>query len=319
VETIAECRDVLPTATIDALFRSVHTTRGEARAFDMRDLERNTEQLEEVLDELRADARGGGYPLTELLRRQLVEAFQTALAILHTERDLFAEASPVGRAIFTQTTVQMEDLSSLETYAARVGGELVALVERLRARPFGETAAGVLESAPSWASVEGKTVDVVVEHGDVTVAPALVPILPGILTHLVRNAIAHGIEVPEERLAAGKAAEGVIRVSAAKGGAGEACIVVEDDGRGLDAKALRLLAPDSATSVEELIFAAGISTRQEPDDLAGRGVGLDAVRTDLARIGYMISVKTVPGRLTRFTISDASAGFIAPLHEGQVL
>jgi chemotaxis protein histidine kinase CheA len=183
----------------------------------------------------------------------------------------------------------------------------VELVERLRSRPLGETAAGILESAPSWASVEGKSVDVVVERGDVTVAPALVAVLPGVLTHLIRNAIAHGIEVPEDRLAAGKAAEGLIRVSATKGAAGEACIVVEDDGRGLDAQALRLLAPDGATPIEEVIFAAGISTREKPDDLAGRGVGLDAVRTDLARIGYTISVETEPGRFTRFTINDAGA------------
>jgi two-component system chemotaxis sensor kinase CheA len=314
---IAPCRDVLPTATIDALFRSVHTTRGEARAFDMRDLERNTGQLEEVLDELRAGARGEGYPLAEPLRTQLVEAFQTALATLHGERDLFAEASPVGRAIFTQTTVQMEDLSLLESYAARIGGEIVTLVERLRARPLGETAAGILESAPSWASLEGKRVDVIVERGDVTVAPALVAVLPGVLTHLVRNAIAHGIEVPEQRLAAGKAEEGIIRVSATRDAAGEVRIVVEDDGCGLDADALRLLAPDAATRIEEVIFVAGVSTRGKVDDLAGRGVGLDAVRTDLARVGYTISVETEPGRFTRFTIDGARSVVASPQSQTQ--
>ncbi|MDP9148938.1 MAG: HAMP domain-containing protein, partial [Myxococcota bacterium] len=233
LEVIGKCKDALPTASIDALFRAVHTVRGEARAFDMRDLERETQQLEEVLDELRADARGDGHPLPDTLRTQLVDSFRTALATLQLERDLFAEASPVGRAIFTQTTVQTEDLLAIAAYAQKVGGEAARLVDRLRARPLGESVAGVLESAPTWAASEGKRVEVVVEHGDLSIEPALVAVLPGVLTHLVRNSIAHGIETPEERHAAGKAADGVIRISASKDARGANPVFVEDDGRGL--------------------------------------------------------------------------------------
>jgi two-component system, chemotaxis family, sensor kinase CheA len=313
LEMIAACGDVLPSPTIDALFRAAHTVRGEARSFDMRNLEKDTERLEAMLDELRADARGSGHALTEALRSQLVDAFRAVLGTLHEERDLFAEASPIGRAIFTQTTVQIDDLTALTSYAERVGGKLRELVGRLRARPLGESAAGVLESAPTWAAAEGKRVEVLVEHGDVALDPDLVGVLPGVLTHLVRNAIAHGIETPEERRVAGKASDGLIRVAARKDAEGVTSIVVEDDGRGIDTAALGRVARDPATPIEEVIFAPGVSTRQQPDDLAGRGVGLDAVRTDLARIGYAVSVETEVGRFTRFVVKDTRSQSLAAL------
>jgi two-component system chemotaxis sensor kinase CheA len=303
IAMIVPCRDVLPMATIDALFRDAHTVRGEARAFDMIDLQQAAEQLEDVLDELRAGARGAGYPLSDVLRAQLVDSFRGALVTLDQERDRFAEASPIGKAIFTQTAVQTEDLALLETYANRVGGDLKGLVDRLLARPLGESMAGLLESTPTWAAAEGKMVSLLIEHGEAAVDPVLVSVLPGILTHLVRNAIAHGIESPEERRAAGKPPEGLIRVAATQDSTGTMAIVVEDDGRGLDVAALRRLVPDEATSIEDVIFAPGVTTRLAADDLAGRGVGLDAVRFELTRIGYTVSVDTQPGRFTRFTLN----------------
>ncbi len=301
-QTVASCGGVLPTAAIDALFRAVHTVRGEARAFDMSRLEREAEALEERLDELRADARGDGYAADEALRTELVSAVGAIRATLYEERDRFAEASPIGRAIFGQTTVQMEDLAALEAYAAGAVGELQALVKRFRARPFGESAALVLESAPAWAALEGKQIDVVVERGDIAVDPDLVPMLPGVLAHLVRNAIAHGIETPGEREEAGKSHHGRIRLAAGSGRDGSTLVMVEDDGRGIDVEALRRLAGPAGTTVEEMLFAPGTSTRREANELAGRGVGLDAVRTDLISVGYTVSVATEPRRFTRFTI-----------------
>jgi two-component system chemotaxis sensor kinase CheA len=300
-----QCRDLLPSATIDSLFRAAHTVRSEARAFDMRELEKHLERVEEELDELRSNARGEGHPLTDVLYAKCVEGFRTALATLARERDLFAEASPVGKAIFNQATVQRHDLRAVADYAERAGGDLKRLVERLLARPLGESVAGVLEAAPSWAAAEEKSVQVVVEQGDLGVDPALLAVLPGILTHLVRNAIAHGIERPDERQAAGKPQEGTVRIAAARDVERGTCIVVEDDGRGLDALAIRRAASGAGGRIEDAIFSPGVSTRETRDGLAGRGVGLDAVRAELAAVGYGVSVVTEAGRFTRFVLSPA--------------
>jgi two-component system chemotaxis sensor kinase CheA len=305
IAVVEPCRDLLPSATIDGLFRAAHTVRGEARAFDMRELEKDLERIEEELDELRANARGDGHPLTASLHAKCVGGFRSALATLERERDLFAEASPVGKAIFNQATVQRHDLLALADYAERTGGEVKRLVARLLARPLGECAAGVLESAPSWAAAEEKLVQLVVENGEFGVDPALLPVLPGILTNLVRNAIAHGIERPDERQAAGKPGEGIVRIGAARDVERGTCIVVEDDGRGLDAEAIRRAAPNAAGPIEDAIFSPGVSTRETADPLAGRGVGLDAVRSELAAVGYGVTVATEPGRFTRFVLSPA--------------
>jgi two-component system, chemotaxis family, sensor kinase CheA len=302
---VAACGPTLATQCIDALFRAAHTIRGEARAFDMRDLERDTERLEEVLDELRSTARGDGLALTDALRDELARGFETATVTLNRERDLFAEASPIGSAVFRQVTVQKDDLAAITAYAAEAGGVLRELVDRLRGRPLGDSAVGLLEAAPAWAAAEGKSVEVVVERGDTSIGPELVPTLPGILAHLIRNAIAHGIELPAERRALGKPDEGRILISATSDPKRGPSIVVEDDGRGLDVAALRARAPDSGASIEELIFRPGFTTRTVVDGLAGRGVGLDAVRSDLAAAGYVVAVASEVGHFTRFTLSRA--------------
>src|SRR5208283_3395910 len=104
-------------------------------------------------------------------------------------------------------------------------------------------------------------------------------VLPGVLTHLVRNAVAHGIEAPEEREASGKPRVGTVRIL---GGSGDVAVVVEDDGRGVDedlvlarAESMHIRRGDS----KDLIFEPGLSTRARVDAMAGRGVGLDAVRS----------------------------------------
>lgn len=129
--------------------------------------------------------------------------------------------------------------------------------------------------------------------------------------HLVRNAIAHGIESPEERVAAGKPAHGTIRLSAAA--AGElVTIEVADDGRGIDAEQVVQAArragvpvpggtPDPATLLS-ILCAPGFSTREEADRAAGRGVGMSVVKTTVDALSGTLSLDTVPGQGSRFTL-----------------
>jgi two-component system chemotaxis sensor kinase CheA len=130
------------------------------------------------------------------------------------------------------------------------------------------------------------------------------------LTHLVRNAVDHGIELPEARAAAGKDACGTLRLEAAHQG-GQIVIAVIDDGRGLDRE--RILAkarergiavadnvPDS--EVYNLIFAPGFSTAAEVTDVSGRGVGMDVVRKNIQALNGQVELSSSPGRGTRVTI-----------------
>jgi two-component system chemotaxis sensor kinase CheA len=129
--------------------------------------------------------------------------------------------------------------------------------------------------------------------------------------HLVRNAVSHGFESPDERVAAGKPAEGTLTLSAV--GVGDSVVVeIADDGRGIDAKAVLARARASGVPIPEgdadeaalldVICAPGFSTRDEIDRASGRGVGMSVVRTTVRELNGRLSLSTAPGRGTRFTI-----------------
>jgi two-component system chemotaxis sensor kinase CheA len=132
------------------------------------------------------------------------------------------------------------------------------------------------------------------------------------LLHLVRNCVDHGIESPAVRVAAGKPAEGEIRLYAAHRG-GSVTIEVSDDGKGLDtqrilAKAIGLgLVPANAKLTPEqitnLVFLPGFSTAEVTTELSGRGVGMDVVRRKVLELGGTVDITSQPGRGTRFTMS----------------
>ncbi|HET7400954.1 MAG TPA: Hpt domain-containing protein, partial [Usitatibacter sp.] len=130
--------------------------------------------------------------------------------------------------------------------------------------------------------------------------------------HLLRNAIAHGIEAPRERLAAGKSEIGEIALDAVQRG-NEVVLSVSDDGGGLDFRRIRekaveagLLAPDvelPEAQLAQFIFMPGFSTASEVSQVAGRGVGMDVVRNEITSLGGRIEIASTPGRGTIFTIT----------------
>lgn len=294
---------LLPIEAIDELFRQAHTIRSEARAFGLTELERTTDALERELDQLRARARGNGHELTPSLQRTLQSSLDGAMQALDRECQVLVAASPLGGAVLDRVTVSRSALLALGDYAAKSGGELGLIVERLLSVAFGALTEGVLESAPRWAVAQGNRVQLSVEGRELPVPAALARALPGILSHLVRNAIAHGIEDETEREAAGKSPHGQVRIAAALGAAGPS-VRVSDDGRGLQVAAILERGGEHANlPAHELIFRPGLSTRAAPDQLAGRGVGLDAVRHELDALGYTVQVASEPGRGTTVTLT----------------
>jgi two-component system chemotaxis sensor kinase CheA len=133
------------------------------------------------------------------------------------------------------------------------------------------------------------------------------------LTHLLRNAVDHGIEAPEERLKLGKTRQGTVRLCAEQRG-NNLVLTVSDDGRGIDLNAVRkaalergLVSPGKMTDLSEhetvdLIFSSGLSTAGQITDLSGRGVGMDVVRKNLEQARGSIQVETRPGLGTTFIL-----------------
>ncbi len=132
------------------------------------------------------------------------------------------------------------------------------------------------------------------------------------LTHMIRNSVDHGIETADRRRAAGKPAEGLITLSAAHR-SGRVIIEITDDGGGIDrtrvrqvAEARGLVAPGAQlapSDIDNLLFMPGFSSKEEVSALSGRGVGLDVVRREIQALGGRVTIQSVPGQGTTFTIA----------------
>lgn len=158
-----------------------------------------------------------------------------------------------------------------------------------------------------------KRVDLIVEGEEVTVDKGILEAMKDPLMHLIRNAVDHGIETPEERTRRGKPPTGVIRLRAIQSG-GNIVIEVSDDGSGLDLERIRIsaikkklvreedLSDFSWEKAQSLIFMPGFSTSSFVTDVSGRGIGLDVVRTNVERIKGNIQIESKPGRGCTFRI-----------------
>jgi two-component system chemotaxis sensor kinase CheA len=159
----------------------------------------------------------------------------------------------------------------------------------------------------------GKQILVDIEGGDVELDREMIEMIRDPLTHIIRNAVDHGIETPAERLKAGKREIGILCISARQSG-NQILIDIQDDGRGIDGKRLvekaiaggtleksaaALLSPREQLA---LIFEAGLSTAQQVTAISGRGVGMDVVRSNVERIGGIVEVDSTPGQGTRMTL-----------------
>ena len=171
--------------------------------------------------------------------------------------------------------------------------------------------AEVLERAPllvrGLAQSSRKQVRLAMEVGEAEVDKAVGERLFPALVHLVRNAVDHAIEPPDERRAAGKPDEGTIGITAAHRGEGELELAVSDDGRGIDLAevARRANAPVPATAREllELISRPGLSTMSAPSRTSGRGIGMDVVRRIVElELGGTLDLSTSPRQGTTFTL-----------------
>jgi two-component system chemotaxis sensor kinase CheA len=201
-----------------------------------------------------------------------------------------------------------EELTMLEGLTRDIQESAMAI----RAQPIGSVFSRVPRILRELTASTGKHVRLEVSGESTELDKTVIERLGEPLTHLIRNAVDHGIEPAEARIAAGKPAEGTLTLSA-EHKSGRILIRIADDGRGIDrdrvlAKAIEkgLVAPDATLSKEEidlLIFAPGFSTAQQITNVSGRGVGMDVVRQNVKDLGGRITIESEPGTGTTFTLT----------------
>jgi two-component system chemotaxis sensor kinase CheA len=196
---------------------------------------------------------------------------------------------------------------------SNVTAELQDGVMRTRMQPIGSAWQKLPRIVRDLATELGKDIELEMHGADTEVDRQVLERIRDPLTHMVRNSADHGIEMPAERRAAGKAAKGIIRLSAFHEG-GQIVISIADDGRGLDIARMREkavacgLASEaeldrlSEPQIHKFIFAPGFSTATQVTSVSGRGVGLDVARSNIDQIGGSIDVHSVQGQGLSFTI-----------------
>jgi two-component system chemotaxis sensor kinase CheA len=210
-----------------------------------------------------------------------------------------------GLARSSGISVGLEDLELLTR-------EIQDSVMAIRAQPVKSVFQRMPRLVREVGEMTGKRVRLVTAGEDTEVDKTVVERLAEPITHMLRNAIDHGLEGPEDRLAAGKPAEGTVRLAALHR-SGRIVIEISDDGRGINRERVKgiavsrgLIAEDAALTddeIDNLIFLPGFSTAETITDVSGRGVGMDVVRRSIQALGGRISISSTPGKGSTFTLS----------------
>ncbi len=371
-EIVAWEADPADRTRLDAIFRFVHTVKGNCGFFDFPQLEKLSHAAEDALAEVRAGRRAPDAALVTAVLAiidriaEMVDLIEAGEKLPDDgDEALIAALEDNGEtALSTETTA-----ASSDTPAARKGDTApnAARTIRLPVELLDRVMSGVsdmvlarndlghrLRQAGTQPTIDGpferlttilndvrdavtrmrmhriehlfsafprlirdlsaelgKQVMIDIEGGDVELDREMIEMIRDPMVHLIRNAIDHGIEGVSERLGVGKREIGLLSISARQSG-NKISVIVSDDGRGLNpakigAKAVANglitqaeLEAMSAEQVQQLIFSPGLSTAEAVSSVSGRGVGLDVVRDNLARIGGTIQVSSAEGAGTTF-------------------
>lgn len=212
-----------------------------------------------------------------------------------------------------KSSFENEEIASVIATLDMVTSDLQGAVMKTRMQPVKKVFGRFPRVVRDTARALGKEVNLELEGEDTDLDKNLVEALADPLIHLVRNAVDHGIEMPEDREAKGKDRAGTVLLSAAQEG-DHIRLSIRDDGAGMDAEVLRrkgvekgVIDPDTAERLTdqecfELILQPGFSTKDEISDISGRGVGMDVVKTAITKLSGTISIDSVPGEGTQINI-----------------
>lgn len=335
---------------IHGIFRGAHRLKGDAALLGLSQVAEFTHVFEDVLDRLRHRRfTATSAVVTALLRfidveREMLEVIQRdrvpaadahgskdaakSLGGIKAPKSIRVDTEKLDRILNTTGEIaihrekvreilegagDLEKTQMLEAHreADQLHMDLQETVMKARMVSLGPLFRPYLRTVRDLAEKLGKKVTLQIQGEEVEVDTAIVEHLRDPLTHLIRNAMDHGIERPEERAAAGKAAESQILLSAWQE-AGSVAIRLQDDGRGLNRQRIKAriraqnLDPDPErlpdAELFQFLFMPGFSTADTVTEISGRGVGLDIVRKNIENLRGSLSVESAPGKTSIFTL-----------------
>ncbi len=286
----------------------------------------------EVVEEVAEQSRGSGSKLGEqLIKEGLVEPRDVGKALreqrqmkensavvrIDTQKldnlvDMVGELVIAQSMVLNNPSIEMIKEQKLQKDSAqlrRITSELQRISMSMRMVPIKSTFQKMIRLVRDLSKKSGKEVSLDMKGEETEIDRNMVEEIYEPLVHMIRNALDHGIEMPEERIHAGKGPRGTITLTAQQKG-GNIVIEIQDDGRGLDAakiraKALKVGLISAADSLEEgalfeLIFQPGFSTKEVVTEVSGRGVGMDVVKKSIDRLRGKIDIASAPGKGSSF-------------------
>jgi chemosensory pili system protein ChpA (sensor histidine kinase/response regulator) len=299
-----------------AIYRSRLEQQVAGYRFNLVELEQTVARLRSQLRMLEIETEA------QIIARFQREHREAGMAVFDPlELDRFSQLQQYSRALAESVSdlVSIQNMldeltrqaETLLIQQSRVSSELQEGLLRTRMLPFDTMVPNLRRTLRQAAQEEGKSAHLYVEGAHGEMDRNLLDRIKAPFEHMLRNAIAHGIETPVERRKAGKPAEGSVRIRVARE-ATEVVIRVTDDGRGLDREAIRkrgiergLLRPEARPSDDQLlglITQAGFSTASTVTQLAGRGVGMDVVANEIKQLGGSLSIESIAGQGTTFVL-----------------
>ena len=249
---------------------------------------------------LQAEPKADGHAQNDVWAGKAVP--RKAARALHATREHLAR---LERDIDGLCAGLVDDIRTLE----RTAGALSDQIHQVRMLPFSQVCEGLFRSVRDVSLAQHKEAELIVDGGAVELDRALIDALRDPLLHIVRNAVDHGVESPEQRRAAGKRPRAAINI-AVRLRTAQVDVTVRDDGRGIDFDAIRALALEReprlvADEVDpaRLIFEPGFSTAAVVTEVSGRGVGLDVVKASIEAMRGSVEVSSELGQGTLFTLS----------------
>ena len=294
--------------------------KGEKKAFNLEDV---IEKMKKALEEDKTKTSRKTPPKKSPLKKEIVEkTIRVPEAKLDSLMNLVGELV-INRSTFYSIIQKLENGAEVSQISReikeaaqtmrRITTELQMTVTELHMLPIKTLFGKFPRLVRDLSREKGKKINLEVSGEETQLDKMMIEKMGDPLIHLVRNAIDHGIETPEERKAKGKPTYGTIKLSASQ--EGETVIIqVEDDGRGINSELLRKMAVKKGIINEEkarildkrecleLIFLPGFSTASKVTDLSGRGVGMDVVKDVVKKLKGEIQIDTEPDRGTKFTI-----------------
>ena len=297
-----------------SIFRSRIEQQMTSIEFNLAELDRTVTRLREQLRKLEIETE------TQILNKHQDDFGHRAdfdpleldrySTIQQLSRALAESVSDVGSIEGLLENLNRETQNLLQQQG-RIVAELQNGLMKTRMVPFQRHVQRLTRLARQAANETGKKVELAVEGGSGEIDRQVLERMLPPFEHMLRNSVVHGIELPQDRVAAGKPEAGNIVMRLQREGA-EVVIVVEDDGAGLNVPAIRakarqtgLLRPDQDLTDEQalqLILEPGFSTADRLTQQAGRGVGMDVVATEVKKLGGGLFIESTPGRGARFTI-----------------